>query len=332
MRRFVLTVATAASLGMTGGPASADVRAGVEAYKRGDYAAALAEWRPLAERGDPDAQFNLAQAYRLGRGVPASMTTAIDLYKKAATQNHVEAGGLLGLTLFQNGKRAEAMPWLDKAARGGDAAAQYLYGTALFNGDLVTADPVRAYALMTQAAAQGFTPARSALAEMDKHTPLAARQQGTAMARAAASAPTAAAQPVRTASNAPTPRPSTPVTTRDDGPPSRPTRVAAVTARPTPVARPAPVAPRAAPAPAPATRMSGWKVQLGAFAQPASANALFASLKGRVGALSNAQPILVRAGAVTRLQAGPFASRAAATAACAAVKSATGQACFPVAP
>ena len=165
-------------------PASADVRAGVEAYQRGDYARALAEWRPLADKGDADAQFNLAQAYRLGRGVPASLPTAIDLYRKAATQNHVEAGGLLGLTLFQNGKRAEALPWLDKAAQGGDAAAQYLYGTSLFNGDLVKADPVRAYALMTQAAAQGFTHARSALAEMDKHTPLEQRQQGVAMARA----------------------------------------------------------------------------------------------------------------------------------------------------
>lgn len=329
MRRFVLTAAGAAFLACASGPAMADVKAGVDAYKRGDYAAALAQWRPLAERGDPDAQFNLAQAYRLGRGVPASLPTAIELYRKAATQDHVEAGGLLGLTLFQNGKRKEAMPWLDKAARGGDAAAQYLYGTSLFNGELVAADPVRAYALMTQAAAQGFTPARAALAEMDKHTPLAQRQQGVAMARAAENTGPAA-RPVRTANNASPsranpPRAKAPVAAaRDEGPPSRPARVAGVTASP------APVDARAAAAVTTA-RVSGWKVQLGAFAQPASATALFASLKGRVGALSDAQPILVRAGAVTRLQAGPFPSRAAATSACAAVKAA-GQACFPVAP
>lgn len=319
MRTFSLPAVAAALFLITGTPALADVKAGVDAYKRGDYAGAIREWRPLAERGDPDAQFNLAQAYRLGRGVPASLDTAIDLYRKSATQDHVEASGLLGLTLFQNGKRAEAMPWLDKAARGGDTTAQYLYGTALFNGDIVGRDPVRAYALMTQAAAGGFSPARSALAEMDKHTPLADRQKGAAMARAAG------VPPVRTARNVavpPAPRPL-----RDDGPPVRPGRAAAQTraARPTPPVRTAnPVA--AAP-----MRANSWKVQLGAFAQPASANALFASLKNRVPALAGASAILVRAGSVTRLQAGPFASRAAATAACRAV-TAAGQACFAVAP
>ena len=79
--------------------AHADVRAGVEAYQRGDYAAALREWRPLADKGDPDAQFNLAQAYKLGRGVPADLDTAIGWYRKAAVQNHEEAEALLGLLL-----------------------------------------------------------------------------------------------------------------------------------------------------------------------------------------------------------------------------------------
>lgn len=330
MRHFALSLVTATLLASTA--ARADVRSGVEMYKRGDYAGALKEWRPLADRGDPDAQFNLAQAYRLGRGVPASLDTAMGLYRKAAAQDHVEASSLLGLTLFQNGKRAEAMPWLDKAAKGGDTTAQFLYGTALFNGDIVTRDPVRAYALMTQAAAAGFSPARSALAEMDKHIPLADRQQGAALAKA--EVVKSAEAPVRTASNAATPRAIAPV--RDDGPPSRPTKAEAPPkpSRPTPAAKPPtltvkpPATTRVAATPA---RASSWKVQLGAFAQPAGANALFASLRKRVGALSGAQPILVRAGAVTRLQAGPFANRAAATAACRAV-TAAGQACFPVAP
>lgn len=317
MRTFSLPAVAAALFLVAGTPALADVKAGVDAYKRGDYAGAIREWRPLADRGDPDAQFNLAQAYRLGRGVPASLDTAIDLYRKAATQDHVEASGLLGLTLFQSGKRAEAMPWLEKAARGGDTTAQYLYGTALFNGDIVGRDPARAYALMTQAAAGGFSPARSALAEMDKHTPLADRQKGAAMARAAA------AVPVRTASNGAVPPAPKPL--RDDGPPVRPVRTAT---QPKPT-RPTPP-PRTA-APAVPMRANSWKVQLGAFAQPASANALFASLKNRIPVLAGANPILVRAGSVTRLQAGPFASRAAATAACRAV-TAAGQACFAVAP
>ncbi|MCZ6609182.1 MAG: sel1 repeat family protein, partial [Alphaproteobacteria bacterium] len=41
-------------------PATAqDHQKGVAAYKRGDYATALKEWRPLAEQGHANAQDNL---------------------------------------------------------------------------------------------------------------------------------------------------------------------------------------------------------------------------------------------------------------------------------
>ena len=52
------------------------VKAGVEAWQRSDYAAAVAIWKPLAEKGDADAAFNLGQAYRFGRGVPMSLADA----------------------------------------------------------------------------------------------------------------------------------------------------------------------------------------------------------------------------------------------------------------
>ena len=52
------------------------VKAGIEAWQRSDYAAAVAIWRPLAESGDADAQFNLGQAYRLGRGVTINLAAA----------------------------------------------------------------------------------------------------------------------------------------------------------------------------------------------------------------------------------------------------------------
>ena len=38
---------------------SSDFDKGLTAYKNGDYATALKEWKPLAEQGDVDAQFNL---------------------------------------------------------------------------------------------------------------------------------------------------------------------------------------------------------------------------------------------------------------------------------
>lgn len=305
-------LAAAAAQGVAGDPG---VKAGVEAWQRGDHAAAVAAWRPLADRGDAHAQFNLAQAYKLGRGAPADMGKAIDLYRKAAAQGHQEAGSLLGLILFQNGRRQEAMPYLIKAAEAGEASAQYVYGTALFNGDIVKQDLALAYAMMTRAASQGLPPAVTTLAEMDKHIPLAERQKAVAMTRSETRVASAAVPALR-----PAPRP-------DAGPPPAPVRpVVPAPMRATPAPRAAPVATAAATPPA-----GRWRVQLGAFGQPANANALFDGLKGRVPALRNAQAYLIRAGALTRLQAGPYASRAAAEDACRAIK-ATGQACFPVAP
>ena len=65
MRR--LTLATIAVL-LLSGSAAADFKAGLEAYQRGDYATALHEWQPLAEKGDANSQYNLGLLYNL---VPA---------------------------------------------------------------------------------------------------------------------------------------------------------------------------------------------------------------------------------------------------------------------
>jgi TolA-binding protein len=42
---------------------------GVAAYERGDYATAMRLWRPLADRGNGDAQYNLGVMYDKGLGV-----------------------------------------------------------------------------------------------------------------------------------------------------------------------------------------------------------------------------------------------------------------------
>src|SRR3954447_10141416 len=148
----------AAALALAAGAAQADVKTGVDAWQRGNFAAAVAEWRPLADQGDADAQYNLGQAYKMGRGVPTDLGIAQTWYEKAAQQGHPQAAANLGLILFQNGQRERAIPWLKMAADADDPRAEYVLGTALFNGDLATAgkDWVRAYALMSRAAAQGF--------------------------------------------------------------------------------------------------------------------------------------------------------------------------------
>lgn len=73
----------------------------------------------------------------------------------------------------------------------------------------------------------------------------------------------------------------------------------------------------------------GWRIQLGAFGQRSSAEALYKRLSQRP-QLAGRQMVLVPVGPMVRLQAGPYPTRAAAAAACAAL-SKSGQGCFPVA-
>ena len=50
-------------------PALADFNAGLKAYEEKNYATALKEWKPLAERGDARAQNNLGVMYLNGECV-----------------------------------------------------------------------------------------------------------------------------------------------------------------------------------------------------------------------------------------------------------------------
>ena len=114
------TILLACCVGLAAPAAAAEpsVKAGVEAWQRGDHAGAVAIWRNLAGKGDADAAFNLGQAYRLGRGVPADSSQAKKWFEAAANKGHVDAQVSLGLLLFDNGDRAEAMSWLRKGRRG----------------------------------------------------------------------------------------------------------------------------------------------------------------------------------------------------------------------
>ncbi|MHA6334491.1 SPOR domain-containing protein [Qipengyuania sp. CAU 1752] len=162
--------------------ALADVKAGVDAWSAGDYVAAVREWRDPAAKGDPDALFNMAQAYRLGRGVEQNAKQAEVFYAKAAAKGHLKAADNLGLLMFQGGRREEAMPYVTAAADRGDPRAQYLLGIAHFNGDLVEKDWVRAYALMTLANAASLPQAGPAIRQMDDFIPLEQRQKAQPLA------------------------------------------------------------------------------------------------------------------------------------------------------
>ena len=100
MKRFVLTFAILIGLAA---PAWAGFAEGYAAFERGDYATALREWRPLAEQGDADAQYNLGIMYENGRGVPQDYAEAVKWYRKAAEQGHASAQRNLGY-MYDKGK------------------------------------------------------------------------------------------------------------------------------------------------------------------------------------------------------------------------------------
>ena len=284
------------------------VKAGIDAWQRADYEGAVAIWRPLAEKGDADAQFNLGQAYRLGRGVAINLALAKNWFERAAASGHLDAQTTLGLLLFQNGDQAAGLKWLKEAAEQGEPRAQLVYGTALYNGDGVTQDRMLGYSYVSRAAGQGLAPARDTLAQLDELMPAPDRKKAIAMA-----APKAA----------PAQRTSKPVRIAQAAQPKPPTQHAMKPARPMPAkaAAPKPLSPR----PAPVAATGNWRIQLGAFSQRGAAEALYHRISGKA-ALSGRGPYYTAAGKVTRLQVGPFESRAAAEAACHSV----GAACFPV--
>src|SRR3954447_8741155 len=188
---------------MLAAPLSAQsVKAGIDAWQRADYTGAVGIWRPLAEGGDADAQFNLGQAYRLGRGVPLDLSAAKIWFERAAHSGHVDAETTLGLLTFQNGERAQGLKWLKQAADQGEPRALLVYGTALYNGDGVTQDRVLGYAFVSRAAAQGLAPARDTLAQLDQLMPVADRKKAVALALAKAKAappPSSKPKPVHVA-------------------------------------------------------------------------------------------------------------------------------------
>ena len=289
------------------------VRAGIDAWQRADYAGAVAIWRPLAERGDADAEFNLGQAYRLGRGVQTNLSAAKTWFERAANQGHVDAETTLGLLLFQNGDQAEGLKWLKKAAAKDEPRALLVYGTALVNGDGVAQDPVLGYAFVSRAAAKGLQPARDTLDQLDRLLPAADRKRGIEIARGLAKeVPPSASASAKPASAA--------VATKKPQPPAKAPPKVLVHSEPA-----AKAAPQAAAAAAPTPARGNWRIQLGAFSQRSNAEALYKKLSGKA-VLDGRNPIYVAAGAVTRLQVGPFESKSAAQAAC----NALGIACFPV--
>ena len=149
-------------LGSIGGSASADLQKGYAAYKSGDYATALREWKPLAEQGNAAAQYNLGVMYDKGQGVPQDYKTALKWYRLAAEQGDVYAQTNLG-SMYHKGKGVPqdykiALKWYRLADEQGDADAQYNLGLMYHKGQGVPQDYKTALKWYRLAAEQGRMP------------------------------------------------------------------------------------------------------------------------------------------------------------------------------
>ncbi|MBE1526549.1 cell division septation protein DedD [Sphingopyxis sp. OAS728] len=282
-RTAALLALPLAMASMLAAPAHADVKDGVDAWQAGNYQAAVAEWRPLALAGDADAQFNLGQAYKLGRGVPADLAQAEAWYRRAAKQGHLQAEDNLGLVLFTANRRQEAMPFIINSAARGEPRAQYVLGTAHFNGDLAAEDWPRAYALTKRASDAGLDIASARLAQLDSLIPLDQRRRGLAMIpeierseqQARLAAVNAAAPP------APKPAPASPVKVA-----SLPASTPGTSYTPPPVIgtpAPAAVRPSAVPEPIRSVAVPSSPVASAAAAAAAEATANAVAATGQAG-------------------------------------------------
>ncbi len=105
----------------------------MSAYARGDYPAALIEFRPLAEQGYRLAQYTLGLMYEQGQGLPQDYQQAVKWLSRAAVQGVPQAQFELG-TLYARGLGVPqdyvvAHAWINLAAASAEPADARYYAT-----------------------------------------------------------------------------------------------------------------------------------------------------------------------------------------------------------
>lgn len=139
--------------------ARAGLRDGIQAFEHKEFALALREFLPLAQRGNAEAQMYLGQMYLFGLSVPRSPDTAFTWYRHAARQDLPPAQYNLA-NLYYDGRGVpkdlrEALKWYRKAARGGVPNAQFNLGFMYEHGQGAPRDYGNAMAWYRKAARNG---------------------------------------------------------------------------------------------------------------------------------------------------------------------------------
>ena len=125
-----------------------------------EHTKTLRKIETLAEKGDLNAQIELAKAYRQGIGFSQDYKRAVNWFTLAAEQGDAEAQYNLGvMQSFGLGvvpNNETAVKWYTLAAKQGDALAQYNLGRLYFLGHGVSGNMVYAHMRAKQASLNGF--------------------------------------------------------------------------------------------------------------------------------------------------------------------------------
>jgi hypothetical protein len=168
--------------------AVAGLKEGYEALSKKDYVTAASEYRPLAERGDPEAQYRIGRMYEFGNGYAQDKAQGIAWIRKAAAQGHADAEQELGV-IYATGDgvkqdNVQAVAWFRKAAEQGEATAQYNLGLMYAKGQGVAKDYAQAFDWWRKSAVQGNADAQFKLAVVYHNGQGAAKDEVFALANA----------------------------------------------------------------------------------------------------------------------------------------------------
>jgi TPR repeat protein len=125
--------------------------------------------KPLAEKGNVEAEIALAEAYFYGRGVTEDRQEAVKWYAKAAEAGDPSAQASLGLCLFRGWGCAKdhsmAAGWFTKAAEAGDLSAMNGLAYSYLHGFGVEKDVLAGFNWALKAAERGHHPSQTMVAE-----------------------------------------------------------------------------------------------------------------------------------------------------------------------
>lgn len=143
---------------------------GRQAYMRGDFAAAIALWRPLAETGSTEAQCWMGSLYANGEGVAVDDAEALKWYLLAAEGGSPAAqanvGAFYGMGRGTSKDVTRAAEWLKRAAEGGDPNGLFNLAVLYSKGEGVGQDLSKAAQCYLKAAERGHYPSQSRLGHL----------------------------------------------------------------------------------------------------------------------------------------------------------------------